>query len=297
MQKIGLGRGLGSLIPKKENIEPSNVNATANVGNDSNNGGGKNPSILYVDINKIQANPYQPREHFGEEALADLTASIKDHGILQPLVATKKENGEYELIAGERRLRASKLAGLKEVPIIIKEADNFEKFQLAIIENIQRADLSPVEEAKSLDKLATEFHMTHEEIGKKIGKSRSFVTNTLRLLTLPDDIRTAVSEGKINASQSRSLVSMEPDKQRELFNKIVGGNLTSREVEDEVRKVSVKSHVRVSKKDPIMVAKEEQLQRALGTKVNIKKKGSGGQIIIDFYAEEELNSMIEKISK
>jgi ParB family transcriptional regulator, chromosome partitioning protein len=304
MKKSGLGRGLGSLIQRKD--PPQQLNqpqkpqeAEINLEETKDEVVQKevdNKGLIHVDINKIDANPYQPRENFKEEDLSDLTASIMEHGILQPLIVTKKDDGDYELIAGERRLRASKLAGLKDVPVIIKEADNFGKLQLAIIENIQRADLNSIEEAKSFEKLAEEFDMTHEEIAKQVGKSRSFVSNTLRLLNLPQEIKDAISDGKLNSSQSRSLVALEGDDQKELFDRIVGSKMTTREVEQEARKVSVQKHTRVIKKDPIIAAKEEQIQRSLGTKVLIKKKGDGGQIVVDFYSDEELNSIIDKIA-
>lgn len=287
---------MGSLIPKKEPVQTINNEIQEPgiiAGEKQENNQDK---VLHIDINKISANPYQPRESFEEDNLSDLTASILEHGILQPLIVTEKENGDYELIAGERRLRSSKLAGLKDVPVIVKKADNFGKLQLAIIENIQRADLNPLEEANSFKQLAEEFKMTHEEVAKKMGKSRSFVSNTLRLLNLPADVKRAISEGKISSSQARSLVSLEGDMQKELFNKIVDNKLSSRDVEDEARKVAVKTHVRTIKKDPIITAKEEQLQRALGTKISIKKKGEKGQIFVDFYSEEELDSIIDKIT-
>jgi ParB family transcriptional regulator, chromosome partitioning protein len=304
MKKSGLGRGLGSLIQRKnppQQLNQSNQSQDLEVSPDETKDEATQKEfigkgLMHVDINKIDANPYQPRESFKESDLSDLTASIMEHGILQPLIVTKKDDDSYELIAGERRLRASKLAGLKEVPVIVKEVDNFGKLQLAIIENIQRADLNSIEEAKSFEKLAKEFDMTHEEIARQVGKSRSFISNTLRLLNLPHEIKDAIADGKLNSSQSRSLVALEGDEQKKLFNRIVGGKMTTREVESEARKVSVQKHVRVIKKDPITAAKEEQIQRSLGTKVLIKKKGDGGQIIVDFYSDEELNSIIDKIA-
>ncbi len=298
MKKIGLGRGLGSLIPKKEisqsaeeKTKYNNEDQETNIKEDNIKG-----RILYIDINKIDANPYQPRESFEEKDLADLSSSIKEHGILQPLIVNKEDGGRrYELIAGERRLRAAKLAGLSEVPAIIKEADDFHKLQLAIIENIQRADLNPMEEARSFEKLVKEFKMTHNDIAEKVGKSRSFVSNTLRLLNLSSDIKEAIAQGKISAGQSRALVSLPEEDQKKIFDQIIDKKLTTRDVEEEAKKVAVKKHIRVIKKDPILTAKQEALERALGTKVLIKKKKEGGQILIEFYSPEEFNSIIEKI--
>ncbi|MBT4277603.1 ParB/RepB/Spo0J family partition protein [Candidatus Falkowbacteria bacterium] len=305
MKKIGLGRGLSSLIPKKEIIKKDKVSGEARESALGQNKEGDDSlvfvskdvgaGLLFVDIEKIKPNPYQPREKFSKESLSDLSASIKKHGILQPLIVTKTDNDNYELIAGERRLRASKLAGMTNVPVIIKKADNLEKLHLAIIENIQRTDLNPLEEARSFKRLADEFDMTHDKIAKEVGKSRSFISNTLRLLKLPKNIQDAIENGKLSSSQSRSLVSLSSSEQGNLFNKIINSKLTSRQTEDEARKVAVKTHTRVLKKDPNILAKEESLQRELGTKVTISKKGNSGKILIDFYSEEELNSIIEKI--
>ncbi|MEA2089038.1 MAG: ParB/RepB/Spo0J family partition protein [Patescibacteria group bacterium] len=284
MKKIGLGRGLSSLIPKKENIKKDDVQSD------------KARNFLYVDINLIDANPYQPRENFNKESLSELSNSIKKYGILQPLLVNKPEQGRYELIAGERRLRASKKAGLKEVPVIIKGVDNYNKLQIALLENIQRSDLNALEEAKAYEKLVKEFNMTHDHISKQVNKSRSFITNSLRLLNLPKEIQKAIVAGKINSSQSRSLVSLPKEEQKKLFKKIVSEGLTARDVEDKSRKILVKSHSRIVKKDPIIADKENQIQQALGTKVCIKKKNKQGQIIIDFYSLEELDAIVKKIS-
>lgn len=295
MKKTGLGKGLGSLIPKKETKQSKDNSETGSPPSKStkHTDGG----VLFVDINKIDANPYQPREDFKKDALADLSSSIKEHGILQPLVVSGESDGRHELIAGERRLRASKMAGLKEVPVIIKDVDNFDKLQLAIIENIQRSNLNPIEEARSFDRLIKEFNMTHEDVSKKVGKSRSFVSNTLRLLRLSDEIKKAIADGKISAGQSRSLVSVSGDDQKRLFDQIISEKLSTRDVEDEARKIAVKKHTRVIKRDPILGEKEDRLRELLETKVLVKKKKDGGQIIVDFYSPEELDSIIDKISK
>jgi len=292
-----LGKGLGSLIPKKEIKQQDNSGGVNTKDSSNQSTTSTNNGVLFVSVDKIDANPYQPRESFEKKDLADLSSSIKEHGILQPLMVNKESDGRYELIAGERRLRASKIAGLKEVPVMVKEVGDFDKLQLAIIENVQRANLNPIEEAKSFDRLVKEFDMTHEDVAKKIGKSRSFVSNTLRLLKLPDEIKEAVSDGRVSAGQSRSLVSLSGDEQKRLFDQVINEKLSARDVEDEARKVAVKKHTRVIKKDPILGAKEDRLQELLGTKVSVKKKKEGGQIIIDFYSPEELDTIIEKISK
>ncbi|NCF74934.1 MAG: ParB/RepB/Spo0J family partition protein [Xanthomonadaceae bacterium] len=285
MKKIGLGRGLSSLIPKKQNIEDL----------EDKNNKAKEGGILYININLIDANPYQPREYFTEESLSDLSASIKKHGILQPLLVNEPEQGRYELIAGERRLRASKKAGLEKVPVIIKNVDNYHKLQIALLENIQRSDLNSLEEAKAFEKLSKEFKMTHKQISKQVNKSRSFITNSLRLLNLPNEIQKAIIAGKIGSSQSRSLVSLPEKDQKRLFKKIISQGLTAHNIEDESRKILVKSHSRVIKKDPIILDKEERIEQALGTKVSIKKRNKTGQIIIDFYSLEELDNIVKRI--
>ncbi|MEA2064737.1 MAG: ParB/RepB/Spo0J family partition protein [Patescibacteria group bacterium] len=283
----GLGKGLSSLIPKKQKIEIKN--GDEKISDDKN-------VVLSVDINLIRANDYQPRENFIDDDLDSLSASIKEHGILQPLIVNSEKGGVYELIAGERRLRAAKKAELAEVPIIIKEADNLKKFQLALIENIQRADLNPIELAKSFQKLIDEFEMSHSDIAKKMGKSRPAITNMLRLLNLPKEIQGAIAEKKINFAQARALSSLSESEQTNLFRKMLSGRLTSREAEMEAKKISVKSHQRTIKKDPNIAAKEEKLQQALGTKTLIKQRGGKGKILIDFYSQEELSAIVRKIA-
>ena len=202
MPKSGLGRGLGSLIPKKENIakivtprilsdfSPSSVKADGE-------------RIFSINIEKISPNPHQPRKDFAHADLEDLVSSIKEHGIIQPLIVTDNGDGNYELVAGERRLRSAKIAGLKKVPAIVRAAKENEKLELALIENIQRQNLNPLEESEAYAKLMDDFGMTQEEIGKKVGKSRSAVANTLRLLDLPDKIKEALRGGKLTAGHAR----------------------------------------------------------------------------------------------
>ncbi len=298
-QNYGLGRGLSSLIPnKKIDDERSELSArtVASIsprGDDSIRG---DKFVIEVDINNIVPNPHQPRIVFDDEKLEDLAKSIKQHGIIQPLVVT--HNGaKYELIAGERRLQASKIAGLLKVPVIVREADNKQKLELAIIENVQRHDLNPIEEARSYNKMMEEHDLSQDEVAERMGKSRSLVANKIRLLKLPVEIQKALIETKITEGHAKAILSLDnPEKQRALFELIINGNLTVRQTEDKSRETSVRSHKRVSIVDPQTKALEEKLIEKLGTKVKISKSGDGGKIIVEYYSEEDLNSILEKIA-
>lgn len=264
-------------------------------------------SIFFIDVNKIGANPYQPRREFEEGPLRDLAESIRQYGVLQPLVVTRveEENPDgirvsYELIAGERRLRASKLAGLSQVPAIIrKEQDPMVKLELAIIENLQREDLNPVERARAFQRFIDEFGFSHTEIGKKVGRSRVYVSNSLRLLSLPDDILDALSAGKISEGHTRPLMMLKdkPDEQQVLFKEILYKRISVREAERLGRLVA-KDKVRKKEllPDPEVEAMEDKMQEALGTRVHIDRKEQGGQIRIDFFSNEDLHTILELIN-
>ncbi len=300
----GLGRGLASLIPQK-NLPADETGKSA-----SNNSGLPAKSqtdlpqddFLEVPIEKIAMNPQQPRHDFDEKELQELADSIKEHGIIQPLVVTKIAPEQYELIAGERRLKAARLAGLELVPVIIREeAGEREKLEIALVENIQRHDLNVVEEARAYKKLIGEFDLTQEEIAMQVGKSRSAVANKVRLLSLPVEIQRALIEGRITEGHARSILAIEnPEKQRVLFELILKNNLTVRQAEDKVREVTVATHKRRisgAAQDPVLKDAEERLATALGTKVAIKKSGGGGKIVIDFYSAEELENIASQILK
>lgn len=267
-------------------------------------------SIFWVDTDKIKPNPYQPRREFDEARLADLANSIKQYGVLQPLVVSRveveKENGEglvteYELIAGERRLRASKLARVAQVPVIIRTGDtSLMKLELAIIENLQREDLNVVDRAKAFQRLASEFKFTHAEIAKKMGRSREYVSNTLRILSLSEEILQALSEGKITEGHTRPILMLadHPEEQIVLFKEIVYKKITVREAEKLARKIA---YDRVRKKefmpDPEIIELEEEFQEKLGTRVHIDRKELGGQIKIDFFSTEDLRTILDLIQK
>ncbi|KKU65396.1 MAG: ParB-like protein partition protein [Parcubacteria group bacterium GW2011_GWA2_47_16] len=263
-------------------------------------------SIFWIEVEKIYPNPYQPRREFDEAKLRELADSIKMYGILQPLVVTRhekmKEEGglsvEYELISGERRLRASKLAGLDQVPVIIRASDQSdqEKLELAIIENLQREDLNSVDRARAFERLVKEFKFTHGEVGAKVGKSRVYVSNTLRILLLPEEILTALSEGKITEGHTRPLLMLfdRPEEQLTLYKEIVFKKITVREAEQIARKIAVD---RVRKHDanvdPELLAIEAKLKESLGTRVRIERKEVGGKITIDFFSNDDLKTLVD----
>lgn len=266
-------------------------------------------SIFYIDIDKVKPNPFQPRREFDESKLKDLAESIRQYGVLQPLVATRrevqKEDGglvaEYELIAGERRLRASKLAGLSQVPLIVRTDDDsgMMKLELAIIENLQREDLNPVERAMAFRRLVDEFGFKHVDIAKKIGKSREYVSNTLRLLLLPQDILDAVSTGKITEGHTRPILMLvdRPEEQNTLFKEIIYRKLTVRDAETIARRIA---QDKVRKKslimNPELMELEARLSQVLGTRVQIEKREVGGKITIDFFSESDLTNLIDLVN-
>jgi ParB family chromosome partitioning protein len=301
---FGLGRGLASLIPakksfpdennnipKKESIKPERRPSIAPQEETVS----KNNGVERIDVSVIIPNPHQPRKHFNPEKLQELSDSIKQHGILQPIVVSKNGN-QFEVIVGERRLQAAKLAGLSKISAIVREATDQQKLELAIIENIQRHDLNPVEEARSYFKLVQEFGLKQEEVADKVGKSRSAVANKLRILGLPVEIQRALIEGKITEGHAKAILALEnPEKQRALFELILKNSLTVRQTEDKTREISVRTHKRIVSKDPEIKRIEDDLVAKLGTKVKVSKSGTGGRIIIDYYSKEELDNLISKI--
>ncbi len=320
-QQYGLGRGLASLIsPKKQDGSGSGTSpfATPHSAPMARPGGNEavpqvashaalsaaptvpvaSGSQQEVAIGSIMPNPHQPRLHFDEEKLAELAASIKEHGILQPLVVSQSGD-TYELIAGERRLQAAKRAGLTKVPVLIRNVTEQEKLELAIIENIQRHNLNPIEEAKAFLRLVDEFNLQQDEVAKKMGKSRSTVANTIRLLHLPIEIQRAVSEGKISEGHAKALLAIEnPEKQRAVFDLIIKEELTVRETELKVRSISVKPHLRMATSiSPEILERSEHLTELLGTKVRIAPSGKGGKVIIEYYAPEDLDGLLKRLEE
>ncbi len=279
----GLGRGLGALIPQKIAPEP-----------DTDAGRAANAGVSQVSVDNIVANPHQPRKNFASSDLEDLLSSIKEHGVLMPLVVTDRGDGTYELIAGERRLRASKMLGLKNVPVVVRSATEQQKLELALIENIQRADLDPVEEAQAYQALVDQFSLKQEEVAARVGKSRSHVTNTMRLLELDPEVLDALSSGKISRSHARTLLAESNlEKRKALFKEMLQGGMTVREAE-----ARAGNQAREKKaKDPNVAALESQLREALGTKVELSMKGNAGKLIVHFYSKEELKNIIERLEE
>ncbi len=294
-----LGRGLASLIPKKDSATSETRQPVSSASYLPKTNTGVANQILYIAPSQIQINPYQPRQKFNDHALESLKNSIKQHGILQPLVVTQTMGGKYELIAGERRLRAARELNLKKVPIIVRTAKDLEKLELSLIENIQREDLNPIEKAEAYKRLIDNFHLTQEQAAQRLGVARSTLNNSLRLLQLPDEIQHDVASGKISEGQAKLMLSLNNKQdQQKIFKRAQQGNLTVKDIERDVRRIKVKSHIRQIKKDPQLVKWESQLQQALGTRVKISKRGQQGGIIeIEFYSTEELKSIIENIVK
>lgn len=265
-----------------------------------------NDAIFWIEIDKIKPNPFQPRREFDEAHLKSLADSIRQYGVLQALVVTRKEvergeNGlgvEYELIAGERRLRAAKLAGLQQVPALIRTGEESDqmKLELAIIENIQREDLNPVDRARAFDRLVKEFGFKHIDIGKKVGKSREYVSNSLRILTLPEYIIQGLSEGKITEGHSRPLMMLvdRPEEQETLFKEIIFKKLNVREAESIARHIAVERARKLI--DQELIAIEDRFKEKLGTRVRIEKKGEEkGRVTIDFFNKDDLRALLEMI--
>jgi ParB family chromosome partitioning protein len=265
-------------------------------------------SVFWIEVDKIRPNPYQPRKDFDELNLKTLAESIRQYGVLQPLVVTRAEvekddgglQSVYELIAGERRLRASKLVGLREVPVVIRtqHEDGQMKLELAIIENLQREDLNAVDRAKAFELLAKKFNLTHGEIGKKMGKSREYVSNTIRLLMLPEEMQEAIRSKIITEGHSRPLLMLSdrPEEQMTLYKEIITRKISVRDSEQLARRIAVE---RTRKKDltPEMQKLEKDLSDALGTRVHIERAASGGKVVIEFFSEDDLSAIHGYISE
>jgi len=279
-----LGRGLAALIPSK--IDKDLVETKEILG--------PSEKIVMMDVNIIQSNPHQPRKDFDRASLEDLISSIKVHGIIQPLVVTKTPSG-YQLVVGERRLRAAKFLSMNKVPVIMRSVSEQEKLELALVENVQRQNLNPIERAWGYKRLIDEFNLTQEEVSKKVCQSRAAVANSLRLLTLPEEIQKALVASRITEGHAKVLVGVKTEQEMDrLFREILRHNLTVRDTES-ARKVVVKRHLRRITKDPQLEVQEQKLREALATKVSINKHGQRGQIMIEFYSDDELRKIIKKI--
>jgi len=255
--------------------------------------------IWSIAIDKIFPNKEQPRKDFDPAKIAELAASIKEQGILQPITVRKTEAGKYEIIAGERRWRSAQAAGLHEVPVIIKEADNKKVLEWALIENIQREDLNPIEEAEAYNQLILDFSYTHQALAEKMGKERATVTNALRILTLAKDVRELIREQKISQGHAKVLLGLENlEQQRELAQEIVKKGLSVRAVEKEVarlKKGEPKVEIVAGPAERMVETLSSDLQKILGTRVKIDYAGGKGRVSINFYSDDELTSLVEKI--
>lgn len=285
MVKRGLGKGLGALIPTPEVVE---YNPEQDV-------------VLEISVEEIIPNSFQPRKEFDPEKLQELASSIQEHGVIQPVIVRPRLNNTgYELVVGERRLRACKMIGLEKIPAVIKTLSDQEMTEIALIENIQRENLNPVEEAKAYKRLIEEFGLTQEEVAKKVGKSRSFVANFLRLLQLPSDILDLLADGKVTVGHVRPLLSLVNESlQRQVVKEILERNLSVRETEETVKKIiKDKTSKRILKKkntSPVFLDLQEQLQNKFGTKVLIKDSGKRGKIEIEYYNYDDLQRIIDMI--
>ena len=273
MERRVLGRGLDALIPKKPHDTTQQ-------------------ELVYLPLDMIRQSSYQPRTTMDEKELKELAQSIKEKGFIQPIVVRKKE-GEFEIVAGSRRFHAAKLLGIKEIPTIVKQLNDRDTFMLAIMENLQREDLNPLEEAAAFRRLMEEFKLTLEEIGSMLGKDKSSIANTLRLLKLPQEIKDALKRGIISRSQARTLLALTDEKrQKELFHRILQEDLSVREIEKRVKK----SLRRRKTTNPFIADIEERLQKALGTKVKIvDKTNKQGKIIVEYYSAEDLERIVKII--
>ncbi len=284
-----LGRGLSSLIPKKtvEKDSSNEDNKVLKVLSDKDR-------IFHIDPSLIEVNPYQPRHNFSDISLQELVDSIKEHGIMQPLVVTRKGKG-YELIAGERRLRSAKLAKLTVVPVIIREASQQKKLELALIENLQRQNLDAIETARAYERLMNEFNLSQEATAKRVGKARSSVANILRLLELPEEIQRALSSGRISEAHAKYLLGIsEKTKQLILFKKILHQNLSVSQTHEETKRLGGTKAAQI-KPNYADGDKEKKLRAFFGTKAKIMRAKKGGRVILDFYSDGELDNIIEKI--
>lgn len=291
--KKGLGRGLDSLFGNFEQ-ESSEVNEKVEV---------KVEQVVVnepkqIEIGLIDRNPEQPRKIFDDEALAELASSIKNYGVIQPIIV-KEVNGRYVIIAGERRWRASRLAGLKTIPCIVKDYTEQEVSEIAIIENLQREDLNPIESAKAIKSLIQQFDLTQDEVADKIGKSRPAVANTLRLLLLPEAIINLVETNKISAGHARALLGVEnPVKQKELAVQIVEQDLTVRDIENIIKHLNKPKQETVVKEKSLELKDfEERIKRVFSTKVSIKGNESKGKIVIDYYSKDDLDRIYDILNK
>jgi len=301
MANRGLGRGLNSLIPQNQGQKTGQQDTGRSGGRQAQTAAGAGSAasgnrVLTVNAGDIEINSRQPRKKFTDHQLDELAGSIKTYGILQPLVIKKSQgNAKYELVAGERRLRAAKKAGLKTVPALLREVNDQEKLEMALIENIQRENLNPVEMAAAYKQLMEEFSLTQEKVAKQLGKPRPSIANTLRLLNLPDEIQLALIDGRLTEGHAKYLIGLDSEaKQMKLFRRIMHNNLSVQDASKEAKRMggtkSSRKPVNYQDND-----KEFALREFFGTKAEIRRKSKGGEVVIKFFSDDELDEIIKKV--
>lgn len=283
MSKKGLGRGLGALIPSS----PEN---------------NLQQEVRELDIEQIHPNPNQPRQFFDEDKLQELALSIQEHGVVQPIIVRLDAKGNYEIVAGERRWRACQKLGMKKVPALVREISDLEISEIALIENIQREDLNPVEEAQAYKRLMEDFGLTQEQLSLKVGKSRSFIANIVRLLNLHPRIQALLAQGSLSAGHARPLLALpEQEKQMVVAEKVIHANLSVRQTEELVKSLTSREvntpPAPKEHRNPLHLQIEEKIRSLLGTKVKIKDSGQGGRIEIEYYGPDDLQRIIDVVLK
>jgi ParB family chromosome partitioning protein len=272
----GLGRGLAALIPQRANPSGS----------------------VEIPISRVRPNPHQPRQRIGQAELETLAASIVEHGVLQPILVTETIDG-YQLVAGERRLRASQLAGLERIPAIIRQLADRDQLEIALVENLQREDLGPLEEAHAFRSLVNDFGMSQEDIAARVGRARSTIANTLRLLDLDQGVQAALVDGSISEGHARALGGLTPDQQARVVGTVVDQQLSVRQTEELVRRLREPRRIVADQASPRLEPElervEEDLRRALGTKVTVARSRRGGKIVIEYYSDEELTQLYDRL--
>lgn len=282
----GLGKGLEALF---EDIEIS-------IGAEKAETAGGNDRVLFIDIHKIKPNTNQPRKYFDPEKIEELALSIEKHGVIQPILVRESESG-FEIVAGERRFRAARKAGLKVVPCIVRELNDEQNMLIALIENMQREDLNPIEEARGISNIISTYGLTQEEVSKSVGKSRPYIANSLRLLKLADEVQELLAAGKLTGGHGRALAGIrDPKKQNELALQCVSSGWSVREIEDRLRnsgKITNRIKGRSAARSSEIIAAEEELKQILGTKVRIAHSIKKGKIEINYFSREELERLLE----
>ena len=275
----GLGRGLAALIPQRPPSQPGTIE---------------------IPIARIRPNPYQPRKRMGDAELATLIASIAEHGVIQPVLVTETLEG-YELVAGQRRVRAAEAAGLERIPAVVRQLSDPARLELALVENLQREDLDPIETAMAYRQLIEQFGFSQETISARVGRARSTVANTLRLLDLASAVQVAVAEGQLSEGHARALGGLAPEFQERVLDSVVGQDLSVRQTEELVRRLreprpEPAEAAERRRLDPDLERVEEDLRRSLGTKVSLARSRRGGRIVIEYYSDEELGRLYERLT-